>query len=120
MKKLVLLAAAILMSMAPALVAAEKTWDGVISDARCAGKHSKDEHAATASGDHECSNKCIAGGQKAVFVSDGKTYQIANQDYAGIKDHSGHKIALTGEMKGDSITISKIEMKKAETEKPKK
>jgi hypothetical protein len=120
MKKLVLLAAAILMSTAPALVAAEKTWDGVISDARCAGKHSKDEHAATASGDHECSNKCIAGGQKAVFVSGGKTYEIANQDYAGIKDHSGHKIALTGEMKGDSITISKIEMKKAETENPKK
>ena len=120
MKKLVLLAAAILMSTAPALVAAEKTWDGVISDAKCAGKHSKDEHAATASGDHECSNKCIAGGQKAVFVAGGKTYEIANQDYAGIKDHSGHKIALTGEMKGDSITISKIEMKKAETEKPKK
>ena len=120
MKKLVLLAAAILMATAPALVAAEKTWDGVISDARCAGKHSKDEHAATASGDHECSTKCIAGGQKAVFISDGKTYEIANQDYAGIKDHSGHKIALTGEMKGDSITISKIEMKKAETEKPKK
>ena len=120
MKKLVLLAAAILMSTAPALVAAEKTWDGVISDARCAGKHSKDEHAATASGDHECSTKCIAGGQKAVFISGGKTYEIANQDYAGIKDHSGHKIALTGEMKGDSITISKIEMKKAETEKPKK
>jgi hypothetical protein len=53
-------------------------------------------------------------------VSGGKTYQVANQDFAGIKDHAGHKIALTGEMKGDSITISKIEMKKAETEKPKK
>jgi len=102
MKKLVLLAAAILMSTAPALVAAEKTWDGVISDARCAGKHSKDEHAATASGDHECSTKCIAGGQKAVFISGGKTYQLANQDFAGIKDHAGHKIALTGEMKDDS------------------
>jgi hypothetical protein len=120
MKKLVLLAAAILMSTAPALVAADKTWDGVISDARCAGKHSKDEHAATASSDHECSTKCIAGGQKAVFISGGKTYQVANQDFAGIKDHAGHKIALTGEMKGDSITISKIEMKKADTEKPKK
>ncbi len=117
MKKLVLLAAAILMSVSPALVAADKTWDGVISDAKCAGKHSKDEHGATAAGDHDCSNKCIAGGQKAVFVSGGKTYQIANQDYAGIKDHSGHKIALTGEMKGESITISKIEMKKADTKK---
>lgn len=120
MKKFVLLAVAILFSAAPALVAAEKTWDGVLSDAKCAGKHSKDEHSATAKGDHDCATKCIAGGQKAVFVSGGKTYQVANQDFAGIKDHAGHKIALTGEMKGDSITISKIEMKKAETEKPKK
>jgi hypothetical protein len=120
MKKLVLLAVAILLSTAPALVAADKTWEGVISDARCAGKHSKDEHAATAKGDHECSTKCIAGGQKAVFVSGGKTYQVANQDYAGIKEHAGHKIALTGEMKGDTITISKIEVKKAAAEKPKK
>ena len=120
MKKFVLLAAAIVFSAAPALVAAEKTWDGVISDARCAGKHSKDEHSATAKGDNECATKCIAGGQKAVFVSGGKTYQLANQDFAGIKEHAGHKIALTGEMKGDTITISKIAAKKAETEKPKK
>src|SRR6185503_7507566 len=104
-----------LFSTAPALVAADKTWDGVLSDARCNGKHSKDEHAATATGDHECSTKCIAGGQKAVFVSGGKTSQVANQAFAGIKDHAGHKIALTGEMKGETITISKIEMKKAET-----
>ena len=120
MKKLVLLAVAILFSTAPALVAADKTWDGVLSDAKCNGKHSKDEHSATAKGDHDCATKCIAGGEKAVFVAAGKTYKIANQDFAGIKDHAGHKIALTGEMKGDTITISKIEMKKAATEKPKK
>jgi hypothetical protein len=45
-----------------------------------------------------------------VFVSEGKTYQIANQDFAALKDHGGHKVALSGEMKGDSITVSKIEM----------
>ena len=36
--------------------------------------------------------------------------QIANQDFAGLKDHGGHKVTLSGEMKGDSVTVSKIEM----------
>ena len=108
------------MAAAPALVAADKTWNGVLSDAKCNGKHSKDEHAATAKGDHDCATKCMAGGEKAVFVSGGKTYTIANQDFAGIKDHAGHKIALTGEMKGDSITISKIDMKADKPAKAKK
>ena len=120
MKKFALFAAAILLAAAPALVAAEKTWNGTISDAKCNGKHSKDEHGATAKGDHDCATKCMAGGEKAVFVSGGKTYKIANQDFAGIKDHAGHKIALTGEMKGDSITISKIDMKADAPAKAKK
>ena len=55
-----------------------------------------------------------------MFVAGGKTYQLANQDFAGLNDHAGHKVALTGEMKGDSITISKIEMKAAAPAKAKK
>jgi hypothetical protein len=46
-------------------------------------------------------------------VSGDKTYQIANQDFATLKNHAGHGVALTGEMKGESITVSKIEMPKA-------
>src|SRR6267142_2461528 len=110
MKKLVMFVAAILFATAPARMAAEKTWNGVLSDAKCNGKHSKAEHGSQTDSDHECVNKCIAGGSKYVFVGPGnKTYQIANQDYAGLKDHGGHKVALTGEMKGDSITVSKID-----------
>jgi hypothetical protein len=120
MKKFVMLAAAILFATAPALVAADKTWNGVISDAKCNGKHSKAEHGSQTDSDHDCVNKCIAGGSKYVFVSSGKTYQIANQDYAGLKDHGGHRVALSGEMKGDSITVSKIDMKSAAPAKAKK
>ena len=119
MKKFVLFAAAILFATAPALVAADKTWTGVIGDAKCNAKHSKAEHGSQSDSDHDCVAKCVAGGQKYVFVAGGKTYQIANQDYAGLKDHGGHKVALTGEMKGDSITVSKIEMPAAK-EKAKK
>ncbi len=120
MKKIVLFAAAILFATAPAMMAAEKTWNGVLSDSKCAGKHAKAEHGSQQDGDHDCSTKCVAGGAKHVFVAGGKTYQLSNQDFAGLKDHAGHKVALTGEMKGDSITISKIEMKAAEPAKAKK
>ena len=50
-------------------------------------------------------------------MAGGKTYEIANQDFAALKDHGGHKVALTGEMKGDSITVSKIEMAPAKKTK---
>ena len=110
MKKFAMLAAAILFAAAPLASAADKTWDGVISDAKCNGKHAKAEHGSQTDSDHDCVTKCVSGGGKYVFVSGGKTYQIANQDFAGLKDHEGHSVALTGEMKGDSITVSKIEM----------
>jgi hypothetical protein len=110
MKKFAMLAAAILFAAAPLASAADKTWNGVISDAKCNGKHSKAEHGSQADSDHDCVTKCVSGGSKYVFVSGGKTYQIANQDFASLKDHGGHKVALSGEMKGDSITVSKIEM----------
>jgi len=90
--------------------AADKTWTGSISDSMCNGKHaSKDEHGVKVT-DADCTKACIDKGGKYVFVTGGKTYQIANQDFAGLKDHAGHRVALTGEMKGNDITVSKIEM----------
>ena len=109
---------ALLLTGAPAL-AAEKTMNGAISDSMCNGKHaSKDEHGVKVP-DADCTKACIDKGGKYVFVSGGKTYQIANQDFAGLKDHAGHKVALTGETKGNEITVSKIEMpaEKKPTEK---
>src|SRR5258706_185758 len=119
MKKFVMFAAAILFATAPALVAADKTWTGVLSDAKCNGKHQKAEHGAQADSDHDCVGKCVAGGSKYVFLAGGKTYEIANQDYAGLKDHGGHRVALTGDLKGESITVSKIDMKAAAPAKAK-
>src|SRR4051794_16165813 len=109
MKKLVLFGAAGLFATSPAM-AADKTWNGTISDAKCNGKHAKAEHGTQSDSDHDCVTKCTEGGGKYVFVSGGKTYQIANQDFADLKAHGGHSVALTGEMKGDSITVSKVAM----------
>jgi hypothetical protein len=62
--------------------------------------------------DRDCTLACVDSGGKYVFVSQGQVYEIQNQDYAGLKEHAGHTVKLSGEMGGDgkSITVSKIEM----------
>jgi hypothetical protein len=91
-------------------MAAEQTWTGQISDSACGAKH---EEAAEGQGkmpDRECTVACVRGGSKYVLVSDGKVFQIANQDNKDLAAHAGHTVKMTGEMKGSSITVSKIEM----------
>jgi hypothetical protein len=46
---------------------------------------------------------------KYVFVS-GNVYNVGNQDFAALQEHAGHTVRLTGEMSGDTITVSKIAM----------
>jgi hypothetical protein len=118
MKKYVMFAAAVLFAASPVL-AAEKTMTGKLSDARCNGHHAKAEHGSQNDSDHDCVTKCTEGGGKFVFVAGDKTYQIANQDFADLKAHGGHTVALTGELKDDSITVSKIAMPKAPAAKSK-
>jgi hypothetical protein len=111
MKKAIILVTAALFMAAPALFAADKTWNGTISDNMCGAKHPGGEHDGKKMTEADCTKACVDGhGAKYVFLSGGKTYKIANQDFSGLKDHAGHKVALSGEMKGDSVTVSKIEM----------
>jgi hypothetical protein len=90
--------------------AAEQTWTGKISDSICGAKH---EEAAEGQGkmpDRDCTQACIRGGSLYVFVSDGRVYQLPDQKNPDLATHAGHTVKLTGEMKGNSITVSKIEM----------
>jgi hypothetical protein len=94
--------------------AAEQTWTGKISDSICGAKH---EEAAEGQGkmpDRDCTQACIRGGSLYVFVADGKVYQIPDQKNPDLATHAGHTVKVTGEMKGNSITVSKIEMAAAE------
>ena len=111
MKALISLAAAVLFT-AGTTFAAEQTWNGQISDSLCGAKH-ESESIGEGNGkisDQECTVACVKGGSKYVLVSSGKVYQIANQTYADLAKHAGHTVKLTGETKGDSIIVSKIEM----------
>jgi hypothetical protein len=93
--------------------AADHTWSGKISDSMCGAKHQMGaEHGATAMSDHDCTLACVKNGSKFVLVSGGKIYKIENQDFAGLTEHAGHDVQLKGDLKGGTITVSPIEMKK--------
>ncbi len=106
-RSLVLIAFLVLSSFG---LAAEQTWTGQISDSACGKKH---EEAAEGNGvmpDRECTQACIRGGSQYVFVVDGKVLKIANQDNKDLATHAGHTVKLTGDLKGDTITVSSVAM----------
>jgi len=85
--------------------AAPQTWTGYVSDSQCGADHGGEVDPK------ECTLKCVAAGDKFVLVVDkGMTIvPIANQDFAGLKDHAGDEVTVTGELKNGAITVSKIE-----------
>ncbi len=92
--------------------AADQTWTGKISDSMCGAKHNTSaEHGAKKMSDRDCTLACVKDhNAKYVFVSGGKLYNIGNQDFGALQEHAGHTVKLTGEMSGDTITVSKIAM----------
>ncbi len=92
--------------------AADMTWTGKISDSMCGASHAKmiAAHPAAKMTDRDCTLACVKAGAKYVFVTGGKVYNISNQDLAALQTHAGRTVRLTGEMKGDTITVSKIVM----------
>lgn len=77
-------------------------WTGYISDAKCGAAHSDGSDKSVA-----CVKGCVKGGQKPVFVVDGKVIKIANPDKVG-EAHLGQKVSVSGDLKGEELTISAI------------
>jgi uncharacterized protein DUF5818 len=94
--------------MAATAFAADQTWTGTISDKMCGADHKK---MGGKMSDRDCTLACAKGGSPYVLVSDGKVYQLTNHD-ADLRTHAGHTVNLSGELKGDTIRVSKIEMPK--------
>ena len=109
MKRALSFAVGILFCAASAF-AAEQTWSGTISDSMCGHSHKAAiEHGGKKMSDHGCVLACVKNGAKYVFVQGGKIYNVENQDFAGLEEHAGHTVKLTGEKTGDTIKVSKIE-----------
>jgi hypothetical protein len=90
--------------------AAEETWTGVISDSLCNTSHARMAQLVVPPlDDPACVLACIDGGGKFVFMNGEKPLQIANQDFDGLKKFPGVRVNVTGELKGDVITVTKVE-----------
>ena len=89
----------------------ETTWSGKLSDAMCGADHKA--NGGTVEKDHKCTLDCVKGhGSTYVFVNsaDKKIYKIDNQKLPALEAHAGHTVELTGTMKGDTITVTKVAM----------
>jgi len=114
--------ATLLMALLPfSVMGATKTWTGKISDSMCGVTHKmvsehqeKGEISKTATNkaekERECTLACVKSGSKYVFVSQGKVFEISNQDYAGLQEHAGHTVKLTGDLDSDGKTIKVSEV----------
>jgi hypothetical protein len=100
--------AAIIWFGAQTSAGAEQTWTGVITDSQCGGDHGGEVD------ERECTQNCIGRGLKYALAVDhgAKVFAIDNQTFAGLKEHAGHTVIVTGEQKAGAIVISKIEMPK--------
>ena len=108
MKKL-MLAGAMVVMVGSVGFAADQTWTGAISDKMCGADHKK---MGGKMSERDCTLACTKGGASYVLVVDGKVYQLTGHD-ADLKAHAGHTVNLTGELKGDMIKVSKVEMPKS-------
>jgi hypothetical protein len=99
--------AALVGFMLGASLSAQQTWTGQISDSHCGAKHTMQGMS-----DRACTEMCIKNKGQYVFVTGGKVYKIVDQNNKDLAAHAGHTVVLTGSLKDDSVTVTKIEMPK--------
>jgi hypothetical protein len=78
-------------------------YKGWISDATCGAGNAGSNQSA-----RECADRCIKAGAAPVFVTEKEqnVYKVNNAELA--KQHLQGKVQITGEVKGDTIHITKI------------
>ena len=79
-------------------------WTGYIGDSKC--KHTDGTEKSIA-----CTQSCIKRGGEAVFVtSDDKVLKIDKASIEKVTPHFGHKVTVTGNVTGDTISVDTIKM----------
>lgn len=83
-------------------------WTGTISDSSCGASHDAMTEHGKKGTDKQCTQMCVMKGAKYVFVNDGKVLMIKNQNFADLKTFAGDRVMVSGDLTGDTITVSKI------------
>ena len=100
-------AAAILLT-ANAAFAADQTWTGTLSDKMCGADHKEMRGKMT---DRDCTLACTKGGTAFALISGNKIYTLSGRE-ADLRTHAGHVVKLTGDLKGETIRVSAVDMPK--------
>jgi len=69
----------------------DSSWDGWISDSKCAAKGANAAHAT-------CAKKCIEGGEKPVLVTDQGQKVVPIENPSAVSGHEGQHVKVTGTM----------------------
>ncbi len=79
------------------------TMKGWISDASCGAGNANAKKES-----RDCAERCIKSGAAPVLVSDGdnKVYKMTGN--VKVDSHLQHKVQVTGEIEGDTITVTSI------------
>jgi len=94
--------------LAAAAGGAEQSWTGVVGDSMCGASHTMDGGGNEMS-DAACVISCVKSGEKYVLVSDGRSLEIANQDFTGLASAAGTQVRLWGDGEGGRIRVTRIE-----------
>jgi hypothetical protein len=85
-----------------------QTWTGMIGDSKCGANHkAAQEHNANLT-DRDCTEACIKSGAEYILSSGGKVYKLENQKDPALADNAGKTVMVTGTLKGNTITASRI------------
>lgn len=85
--------------------ASGKWIKGWVSDSKCGAK-------GAGIGHEECGKKCLAAGEKVVFVEDAKKKVLTVDNPDALKDHMGHRVAVQGTVDeaANTIHVEKVNM----------
>ena len=107
----VIAAGLLVVSFAAPALAADQTWTGMIGDSKCGANHkAMQEHNANLT-DSACTEGCIKSGAEYILSSGGKVYKLENQKDPALAENAGKTVMVTGTLKGNTITASRIAAK---------
>ena len=80
---------------------------GVISDSFCRLDHHRIASRVSATA-HSCTLGCVERGATLVLISEGRVYQIRNQDFPTLKTFAAKRVKVSGTLRGEAITIASL------------
>ena len=97
------------LAVASSAFAADQSWTGTVSDKMCGADH---KAMGGSQSDKDCTLACTKGGGTPFVLAAGdKTFVLSGHE-ADLKAQAGKKVVVSGELKGDTIKVSKVEAAK--------